>query len=73
MTWTLNNVWPTQVTGTDLKSDGNEVTVESIESPSKHWKPRETFTVTVVRPELHQHAPIERSGCRSRVRRPVEA
>ena len=31
MTWTLNNAWPTKVTGTDLKSDGNEVTVESIE------------------------------------------
>jgi phage tail-like protein len=31
MTWTLNNAWPTKVTGTDLKSDGNEVAVESIE------------------------------------------
>lgn len=31
MTWTLNNAWPTKFTGTDLKSDGNEVAVESIE------------------------------------------
>ena len=31
MTWTLNNAWPTKVTGTDLKSDGNDVAVESIE------------------------------------------
>ncbi|MCB1034301.1 MAG: phage tail protein, partial [Acidobacteria bacterium] len=31
MTWTLNNAWPTKVTGTDLKSDGNEVAVESVE------------------------------------------
>lgn len=31
MTWTLNNAWPTQVTGTDLKSDGNEIRVESID------------------------------------------
>ena len=31
MTWTLNNAWPTKITGTDLKSDGNEVAVESIE------------------------------------------
>jgi phage tail-like protein len=31
ITWTLNNAWPTKVTGTDLKSDGNEVAVESIE------------------------------------------
>ena len=31
MTWTLNNAWPTQVTGTDLKADGNEITVESID------------------------------------------
>jgi phage tail-like protein len=30
-TWTLNNAWPTKVTGTDLKSEGNEVAVESIE------------------------------------------
>jgi phage tail-like protein len=31
MVWTLNNAWPTKVTGTDLKSDGSEVAVESIE------------------------------------------
>ena len=31
MTWTLTNAWPTKITGTDLKSDGNEVAVESIE------------------------------------------
>jgi len=29
--WTLNNAWPTKFTGTDLKSDGNEVAVEAIE------------------------------------------
>jgi len=31
VTWTLNNAFPTKITGTDLKSDGNEVAVESIE------------------------------------------
>jgi phage tail-like protein len=31
MSWTLNNAFPTKLTGTDLKSDGNEVAVESIE------------------------------------------
>lgn len=31
MTWTLSNAWPTKLTGTDLKSDGNEVAVESME------------------------------------------
>lgn len=31
MVWTLNNAWPTKITGTDLKADGNEVAVESIE------------------------------------------
>jgi phage tail-like protein len=31
MTWTLKNAWPTKITGTDLKSDGNEVAVESLE------------------------------------------
>lgn len=31
MTWTLNNAWPTRVTGTDLESEGNEVAVESVE------------------------------------------
>lgn len=31
MTWTLTNAWPTKITGTDLKSDGNEVAVESLE------------------------------------------
>ena len=27
MQWTLNNAWPTKITSTDLKSDGNEVAV----------------------------------------------
>lgn len=31
MVWTLSNAWPTRVTGTDLKSEGNEVAVESVE------------------------------------------
>jgi phage tail-like protein len=31
MQWQLNNAWPTKITGTDLKSDGNEVAVETIE------------------------------------------
>jgi phage tail-like protein len=31
MVWTLQNAWPTKVTGTDLKSQGNEVAVETIE------------------------------------------
>lgn len=31
MMWTLNNAWPTKISGTDLKSDGNEVAVQSIE------------------------------------------
>lgn len=31
MTWTLANAWPTKITSTDLKSDGNEVAIESIE------------------------------------------
>jgi phage tail-like protein len=31
MTWVLTNAWPTKITGTDLKSDANEVAVETIE------------------------------------------
>lgn len=31
MVWKLSNAWPTKVTGTDLKADGNEVAVETIE------------------------------------------
>ncbi len=31
MVWTLNNAWPTKLTGTDLKSEGNEVAIESLE------------------------------------------
>jgi phage tail-like protein len=31
MVWTLKNAWPTKITGTDLKSDGNEVAVETVE------------------------------------------
>lgn len=29
--WVLNNAFPTKFSGTDLKSDGNEVAIESIE------------------------------------------
>ncbi|MFN8307162.1 MAG: phage tail protein [Ferruginibacter sp.] len=31
MSWKLTNAWPSKVTGTDLKADGNEVAVETIE------------------------------------------
>lgn len=31
MVWTLANAWPTKITGTDLKSDSNDVAIESIE------------------------------------------
>lgn len=31
MTWTLTNAWPTKMSGTDLKSDSNEVAIESLE------------------------------------------
>jgi len=31
MVWTLTNAWPTKITGTDLKSESNEVAIESIE------------------------------------------
>ena len=30
MVWTLASAWPTKITGTDLKSTGNEVAVETI-------------------------------------------
>jgi phage tail-like protein len=31
MVWTLANAWPTKISGTDLKAEGNEVAVETIE------------------------------------------
>jgi phage tail-like protein len=31
MTWTLSNAWPTKISSTDLKADGSEVAIESIE------------------------------------------
>jgi phage tail-like protein len=31
ITWKLLNAWPTKITGTDMKSSGNEVAVETIE------------------------------------------
>jgi phage tail-like protein len=31
MTWTLHNAYPAKITGTDLKSEGNEVAVEAVE------------------------------------------
>lgn len=31
MKWTLTNAWPTKISGTDLKSDGNEVAIDTLE------------------------------------------
>jgi phage tail-like protein len=31
MQWTLTNAWPTKITSTDLKSEGNEVAIDTIE------------------------------------------
>jgi phage tail-like protein len=31
MVWTLQNAWPTKITSADLKADGNEVVVETLE------------------------------------------
>lgn len=31
MQWQLDNAWPTKISSTDLKSDGNEVAVDTIE------------------------------------------
>lgn len=31
MTWTLTNAWPTKISSTDMKSDANDVAIESIE------------------------------------------
>ena len=31
MQWTLSNAWPTKISSTDLKSDGNEVAVDTLE------------------------------------------
>ena len=31
MVWTLRNAWPLKITGTDLKSDANEVAIETLE------------------------------------------
>ena len=31
MTWVLSNAWPTKVTSTDMKADGNEPAIETLE------------------------------------------
>jgi phage tail-like protein len=31
MQWQLVNAWPTKITSTDLKSDGNEIAIETLE------------------------------------------
>jgi phage tail-like protein len=31
MTWSLSNAWPTKITSADLKADGNEIAIESLE------------------------------------------
>jgi phage tail-like protein len=36
MAWTLTNAFPTKVRGSDLRSEGNEVAVESVELSYEH-------------------------------------
>jgi phage tail-like protein len=31
MQWQLNNAWPTKITSTDLKADGNEIAIDTLE------------------------------------------
>lgn len=31
MEWQLNNAWPTKISSTDLKSDGNEIAIDTLE------------------------------------------
>jgi phage tail-like protein len=31
MQWQLNNAWPTKISGTDLKSEGSEVAIDTLE------------------------------------------
>lgn len=31
VTWKIKNAWPTKIQSTDLKADGNEVAIESME------------------------------------------
>lgn len=31
LVWMVKNAWPTKITGTDLKADGNEVAIETME------------------------------------------
>jgi phage tail-like protein len=31
MTWKVLNAWPTKITATDIKSDGKEAAIETIE------------------------------------------
>ena len=31
MQWQLNNAWPTKITSTDLKSEGNEIAIDTLE------------------------------------------
>jgi len=36
MKWQLDNAWPTKISSTDLKSDGNEVAVDTLEIAYEH-------------------------------------
>jgi len=31
MVWKIKNAWPSKIASTDLKADGNEIAIESIE------------------------------------------
>ncbi len=38
MQWQLDNAWPTKITSTSLKSDGNEVAIEKLELAYTYFK-----------------------------------
>lgn len=57
MVWTLHNTWPTKATGTDLKSEGQRVAVESVDIAVETLEVKAVYAISAsIPPEIWKEA-----------------
>jgi hypothetical protein len=57
MVWTLHNTWPTKATGTDLKSEGQRVSAESVDIAVETLQVKAVYAISArIPPEIWKEA-----------------
>ena len=59
ITWKVKNAWPSKVQSTDLKAEGNEVAIESMEIVARRLNHSKRITMSNYYPPLGFHFKVE--------------